>query len=148
MQDEGRRMPHKLRKVRKRRGSRTHGFGISGQHRKSGMKGGKGKAGTHKHKYVPPGPKFEGKYGFKRKNRVQGKVLNVGEIDELVKRSSIPIKEEGGKAFLDLNALGYTKILGKGTVKKAYVVAIKSCSKAAANKIRDAGGEVRIQTGG
>jgi len=38
-------MPHKLRKTRKMRGSRTHGYGQVGQHRKSGSRGGVGKAG-------------------------------------------------------------------------------------------------------
>jgi large subunit ribosomal protein L15 len=140
-------MPHKLRKVRKRRGSRTHGFGITGQHRKSGMKGGKGKAGTHKHKYVPPGPKFEGKYGFKRKNVIPEKAINVGELDDMVIKSSIPTKEEGGRVFLDLQSLGYTKLLGKGSVKKAYVVIVGAHSKTAAKKIVESGGEIRAPSG-
>ena len=33
-------MPQKLRKTRKMRGSRTHGYGQIGQHRKGGGKGG------------------------------------------------------------------------------------------------------------
>ncbi|MGQ9514531.1 MAG: uL15 family ribosomal protein [Thermoproteota archaeon] len=140
-------MPHKLRKVRKRRGSRTHGFGISGQHRKSGMKGGKGKAGTHKHRYVPPEPKFKGKQGFKRKNVIPEKTLNVGELDELMIKSSHPIKEDGGKTILDLYALGYTKLLGKGAVKKAYVVIVGKHSKLAAKKLIEAGGEIRAPSG-
>ncbi|MBO3802615.1 MAG: uL15 family ribosomal protein [Candidatus Brockarchaeota archaeon] len=141
-------MPHKLRKVRKLRGSRQHGFGHAG-HRKSGSRGGKGMAGTHKHEYVPPGPKFEGKHGFKRKGavRAKAKVLNVGELDRLAARSAIPTKEEGGRALLDLDALGYAKILGKGAVKNAYVVVVGAHSKAAAKKVIDAGGEVRAPAG-
>ena len=38
-------MPTRLRKVRKQRGSRTHGYGQIGQHRHSGKQGGHGNAG-------------------------------------------------------------------------------------------------------
>ena len=41
-------MPHKLRKIRKFRGSRTQGYGRIGQHRDSGSKGNR-KVGRHKH---------------------------------------------------------------------------------------------------
>ncbi|MEM3816270.1 MAG: 50S ribosomal protein L15, partial [Candidatus Bathyarchaeia archaeon] len=41
-------MPHSLRKIRKKRGSRTCGYGRVGQHRKSGSKGER-RAGRHKH---------------------------------------------------------------------------------------------------
>lgn len=44
-------MPTRLRKVRKQRGSRTHGYGQVGQHRHSGKQGGHGNAGLHKHKW-------------------------------------------------------------------------------------------------
>ncbi|MEM3921728.1 MAG: 50S ribosomal protein L15, partial [Nitrososphaerota archaeon] len=40
------------RKSRKRRGSRTCGWGQIGQHRKSGSRGGHGHAGMHKHKWT------------------------------------------------------------------------------------------------
>ena len=44
-------LPTRLRKVRKQRGSRTHGYGQIGQHRHSGKQGGHGAAGLHKHKW-------------------------------------------------------------------------------------------------
>jgi len=44
-------LPTRLRKVRKQRGSRTHGYGQIGQHRHSGKQGGHGNAGLHKHKW-------------------------------------------------------------------------------------------------
>ncbi|MEM4427493.1 MAG: 50S ribosomal protein L15, partial [Zestosphaera sp.] len=34
------------------RGSRTHGYGRVGQHRKAGSRGGRGAAGLHKHKWT------------------------------------------------------------------------------------------------
>ena len=44
-------MPTRVRKVRRLRGSRTHGYGQVGQHRHSGKQGGHGAAGLHKHKW-------------------------------------------------------------------------------------------------
>jgi len=44
-------MPTRVRKVRRLRGSRTHGYGQIGQHRHSGKQGGHGAAGLHKHKW-------------------------------------------------------------------------------------------------
>src|SRR3989442_1580984 len=45
-------MPTRSRKVRRMRGSRTHGYGQVGQHRPSGKQGGHGQAGLHKHKWA------------------------------------------------------------------------------------------------
>jgi ribosomal protein L15 len=45
-------LPTKDRKVRKYRGSRTHGYGQIGQHRCRGGRGGTGKAGLDKHKWT------------------------------------------------------------------------------------------------
>jgi len=142
-------MPHKLRKVRKLRGSRTHGFGQIAGHRGSGSRGGKGRAGVHAHKWVPPAPKYEGKHGFSRIIASKDKVLNVGEIDDLADKLPTQgrAKEETGKVVLDLGALGYTKLLGKGKVRKGYVLVVGKRSGMAAEKIADAGGEIRPPKG-
>jgi len=76
-------MPHKKRKVRKKRGSRTHGYGRVGQHRG----GGHGKAGFHKHKWtytVKYDPNRFGKHGFKPFGRKEVNIINVGELDEQI----------------------------------------------------------------
>jgi ribosomal protein L15 len=41
-----------------------------------------------------------------------------------------------------LTSLGYTKLLGAGKVTKVLTVKVSSFSKAAAEKIRQAGGEI------
>jgi len=142
-------MPHKLRKVRKLRGSRTYGFGQVTGHRGSGQRGGRGKAGTHAHKWAPPAPKYEGRYGFSRKVTITDKVLNVGEIDNLAEGLSRTgkMEEEAGKIVLDLQAMGYTKLIGKGTVKRGYVLVIGKHSGMAAEKVAGAGGELRAPKG-
>ena len=63
-------MPHKARKVRKQRGSRTHGWGQIGQHRSRGGRGGTGKAGLDKHKwtYVITGDRSADNKGYNDKN--------------------------------------------------------------------------------
>jgi large subunit ribosomal protein L15 len=140
-------LPHKLRKVRKKRGSRTHGFGQVGQHRK-GSKGGR-KAGRHKHGWtyvIKHEPEYFGKRGFTSQKSLSRKIniINVGELDELADRLAVEKKLErkGKKVFLDLDKLGYSKLLGMGKTTKPMLVKVTSYSKAAAEKINEAGGQI------
>lgn len=140
-------MPHKLRKIRKKRGSRTVGYGRVGQHRKSGSKG-RRKAGRHKHLWsyvLRYEPEYFGKKGFTspKSLKQKQKVINVGKLEELAKRTS---EEKEGKIFLDLEGLGYTKLLGMGKVTKPLIVKVASCSKSAVEKIKEAGGQILMET--
>jgi large subunit ribosomal protein L15 len=141
-------MPHKLRKIRKKRGSRTQGYGRVGQHRKSGSKG-RRKAGRHKHGWsyvLRYEPEYFGKKGFTspKSLRREVKIINVGELDEVAEK--LKGKEKEGKIFVDLKGLGYTKLLGAGKVTKSLVVKVPSCSKSAAEKIEEAGGKVLVES--
>jgi len=141
-------MPHKLRKTRKYRGSRTHGWGQVGQHRKHGMKGGRGKAGGHKHKWtyiVKYEPDYFGKKGFRcPTSRGELKTINLSELDELVdelaKKNKVKVEE--GKYVVDLAELGYEKLLGEGKITKPLVVKTKFYSRIAERKIQDVGGQL------
>lgn len=140
--------PHKLRKVRKRRASRTHGYGRVGQHRKSGGKGGR-KAGRHKQGWtyvVKYEPDYFGKRGFKSPRTIGKKVnvINVGQLEELVDRLAAEerLKKEGGKVLLDLNELGYDKLLGMGNITKPIQVKVAFHSESAAKKVQEAGGQI------
>ena len=138
-------MPTRKRKVRRLRGSRTHGWGIQGQHRRSKI-GGHGKAGTHKHKWVPTQPKYAGKTGFKSPLSI-GQVtntINVGELDELISRliANKKLVEEQGKITINLKELGYGKLLGGGKVTRPIIVKVSSFSESAGKKISEAGGEI------
>jgi large subunit ribosomal protein L15 len=130
-------MPTRYRKVRKMRGSRTHGWGVQAQHRRRGRKGGRGKAGTHKHKWVPPAPKYAGKRGFKSL-RKESKVINVEELDALVEKGEV--SEVRGKVVIDLHEMGYDKLLGRGKISKPVFVKVKYASKRALEKIEASGG--------
>jgi large subunit ribosomal protein L15 len=138
-------MPTRLRKVRRLRGSRTHGYGQIGQHRHSGKQGGHGNAGLHKHKwswtikydpdhfgrddFVPPGyPKVE-------------RWMNVGDLDGfgLATRG-----KESDPIALDLTGMGVQKLLGSGSVGRAYNVKVPSFTKRAQSKVEEAGGKMIV----
>jgi large subunit ribosomal protein L15 len=140
-------MPHKLRKIRKKRGSRTQGYGRVGQHRCSGSKGYR-KAGRHKAGWsyvLRYEPDYFGKKGFTSPKSLKQKinVINIGKLDEMAEK--ISTKEEKGKFFIDLESLGYTKLLGAGKVTKPLIVKVTSYSKSAAEKIKEAGGQILVE---
>jgi len=142
-------MPHKLRKIRKQRGSRTHGWGRVGQHRAGGSRGGHGKAGFHKHKWsyvIKYEPDYFGKKGFTSPKSVRRKVnvINVGVLDEMAEKLSA--RKEKDKFFIDLESLGYTKLLGAGNVTKPLIVKVPSCSSSATEKVKEAGGQILIES--
>jgi large subunit ribosomal protein L15 len=135
----------RLRKTRKFRGSRTHGWGQIGQHRASGHKGGLGQSGLHKHLYStllkfdpdhfghdsthPPHPNIIKKWA------------SVRELDDLYAKHG---KLEGNRKMIDLTSLGYDKLLGGGQVKNAYLVKVEQYTASAEDKIKKVGGEVLV----
>jgi large subunit ribosomal protein L15 len=133
-------MPHKLRKIRKFRGTRTQGYGRIGQHRDSGSKGAR-KVGRHKHLWswvVTHEPDYFGKNGFTSPKSLHTKVnaINLNKLDQLVQAS------QGEKTQINLTELGYTKLLGTGKITKALTIQVVSYSKSAAEKVKEAGGEI------
>jgi len=135
-------MPHKERKTRKMRGSRTHGYGRIGQHRDAGSKGQR-KVGRHKHlwSYVTTyEPDYFGKHGFTSPQSLKRKekVINIAKLEEI----AVSTETEKGKTSVDLTSLGYTKLLGTGKITKPLTVTVPACSKTAEEKIKKAGGQV------
>ncbi len=128
-------MPHKLRKIRKTRGSRTQGYGRIGQHRDSGSKGAR-KVGRHKHLWslvVTSEPNYFGKHGFTSPQSLHTKTntINLIKLDQLAQGSEI-----------DLTDLGYTKLLGTGKISKPLTIKVASFSKSAQEKVTQAGGKI------
>ena len=128
-------MPHKLRKIRKTRGSRTQGYGRIGQHRDSGSKGHR-KVGRHKHLWslvVTSEPNYFGKHGFTSPQSLHRKenTINLNKLDEIAQTPQI-----------NLTALGYTKLLGTGKITKPLTIQVASYSKSAAEKVTQAGGKI------
>ena len=142
-------MPHKDRKVRKKRGSRTHGYGQIGQHRAGGGRGGHGKAGYDKHKWtyvLKHDPTYWEKKGFVSTKALGRKVsvINVGKLDDLAARleSEKKLERKEKKIFLDLESLGFDKLLGTGEIMKPMLVKVASYSEAASKKLVEAGGQI------
>lgn len=144
-------MPHSLRKIRKKRGSRTCGYGRVGQHRKSGSKGER-RAGRHKHlwswvlRYEPDYFGYKGFVSPKQKRVKNIRCINLMALDEIAQKIASTVKE-GEKIFVDLAEMGYSKLLGGGRITLPVTVKVPACTKEALKKIREAGGEVIIARG-
>jgi large subunit ribosomal protein L15 len=129
-------MPHKLRKIRKFRGTRTVGYGRIGQHRDAGSKGNR-KVGRHKHlwsKIMNTDPGYFGKNGFTSPQSLHRtvKVINLSKLDQMAQGKSINLTE-----------LGYTKLLGTGKLTKALTIEVAAYSASAEEKVKAAGGEIK-----
>jgi len=128
------------------------GWGQVGQHRKHSQKGSR-KVGRHKHlwtytiKYEPN--YFGGKKGFTSPKSLKQKIniINVGELDELVNKlaETKQLEKREGKTFLDLEKLGYQKLLATGKVTKPVLIKVTTHSENAAKKIEEAGGQILSQ---
>jgi large subunit ribosomal protein L15 len=139
-------MPHKLRKIRKLRGSRTQGYGRVGQHRKQGSKGYR-KAGRHKAGWsyiLRYEPDYYGNKGFTspkaRKQKHTRNPINLQKLQQIAQTHAT--QQPNGKLLIDLQNLGYTKLLGKGKITQPLTIKIKAHSKTAQQKITEAGGEI------
>ncbi|MGY5854749.1 MAG: uL15 family ribosomal protein [Candidatus Thorarchaeota archaeon] len=140
------------KKIHKMRGRRAAGYGFSAGHRASGQRGGKGMAGSKKHHYqkvMAENPRYFGKYGFKRPQRVveEEVVLNIGEIDTnadlLVERELATMK--GKRYQIDVSKLGIDKILGSGKVtRKMDLTGVKAITERAREKVTGIGGTIDL----
>jgi large subunit ribosomal protein L15 len=142
-------LPTKARKVRRQRGSRTHGYGQIGQHRSRGGRGGTGKAGLDKHKWtyvIKHDPTYWLKHGFVSTKTLNSKVkiINVGKLDELVERLDAveKLERQENKVVLDLESLGFDKLLGTGKITKPVLVKVSAYSESASKKLEEAGGAI------
>ena len=139
-------MPHRLRKVRKLRGSRSHGWGVR-QHKGKGSHGGHGRAGgdgTKMSYTIKYEPNRYGKHGFHSVMGISVNTVNVGEINELAGKLSMEnhILSENEQEVIDLDSLGFDKLLGSGTVNRPLNVKVKSYSQLALKKVEDAKGHI------
>ena len=139
-------VPTKKRKSRKQRGSRYCGWGQVGQHRKSGARGGKGKAGGRKHFWIRTVKYDKNRYrniGFKPPSSLEPdpEIINVGELEHLARQihgdyNLIGIDE------LDLTSMGVHKILGRGKITIPLKIKVAEASMSAQEKIEEVGGSI------
>jgi len=140
------------KKITKMRGRRAAGYGFSAGHRASGQRGGKGMAGSKKHHYIKvmqEDPRYFGKWGFKRPQKVIEDLvaINIGDIDEAADR----LVEQGvatktGKKYeIDVSKLGIDRILGSGKVtRKLSLVGVKAITPRAREKVTGVGGTIDL----
>ena len=136
------------RRTEKYRGRRTHGRGKKGG-RGAGLRGGKGNAGLHKHKYiytVKYDPYHFGRYGFKRHASlmVEKTTINVGSIQsELPSFIEYGLAKKGEKGFvIDLTQSKYNKLLGGGSIKTPVTIRVQEATATARQKVEAAGGKI------
>ncbi len=136
-------MATRLRKTRKHRGSRNHGWGQVGQHRASGHKGGLGISGQMKHHFSSMLKNEPDHFGHESTHPphpiITKKWASVRDLDDLFAKFG---KKEGEKKVIDLKSSGFDKLLGGGKVSNAYSVKIDRFTASAEEKVKQAGGEV------
>lgn len=128
------------------RGNHTHGRGKKAG-RGAGLKGGRGRAGANKHRFLMLqilGGKHEhlaakrwGRVGFKYRSRdgnPKPVSVNVGDL-----AARFP-----GQTDLDLKAQGIGKLLGSGEISHKVSVKVDHASAGAIEKVKAAGGQVTV----
>ncbi len=129
-----------MKRSRKLRGHRTHGHGKKAT-RGAGLRGGRGRAGSHKHEYMKAlksGRRF-GNYGFKSIKTAKSEAINIGELNQLM---SDKVK------VVDLSSRGIEKLLGAGSLSakaKGKEIKVREASAKAVEKVEEAG--ARLVTG-
>jgi large subunit ribosomal protein L15 len=130
------------------RGSRTHGRGKKAG-RGAGLRGGRGNAGLHKHKWISTVKYFPdhfGHHGFKRpQSVVADKVtMNLSEVEEKILALSKDgfATQKDGKWTVDLKGMGIDKLLGSGRIRTPLVIKVGEASEKAKEKLKKAGGSL------
>ncbi len=141
---------NKRKKNTRQRGSKTHGWGAKKKHRGKGHQGGAGMAGSGKRAdtkkpSIWKDTHYFGKYGFVSKTpKVKIYPVNIAFIEENLENllSKDLVKKDGAFYAVELDKLGYNKLLGDGRVSNKFKIKAKYASKSAMEKIKEAGGEV------
>jgi len=129
---------HRRKKILKKRGSRTQGYGSHKKHRGGGSRGGRGKAGRKKHKkswVMRYQPDYFGKRGFKipPKAKKEIKAITLRDVDILAKKLN--------KNEINLSELGYDKVLSTGNLTQPLTIKAKKFVEKAKQKIESMGGK-------
>ncbi len=141
---------NKRKKNTRQRGSKTHGWGAKKKHRGQGHRGGRGMAGTGKRAdskkpSVWKDLDYFGKHGFVSKTPgAKIKAVNIGFIEQHISKfiSEELAKKETVFYHVELEKLGFNKLLGGGKVSMKLRIKTPYASKTAVEKVKKAGGEV------
>ncbi len=147
-------MKFRKKKVKKQRGSKTHGYGAMKKHRGAGSRGGRGMAGSGKRgdakkPSIQKNKKYFGKFGFKslkKRKSEKLKTINIEKIEQQLTRflEKKHAEKKGNLIFIDLKKMGYDKLLGKGKGTNKLEINVNFASKKAIEKIQSKGGKVNV----
>ena len=133
------------KKVGKYRGYSTHGGGARKKRRGAGSRGGRGRAGSGKRAGHKKYGIVLGRVGFTSKSRTHVCAINVSyftsERLEKFVAAGKATKDKTGYV-IDLGALGYTKLLGTGSITSKVRFTVAHATTEAVEKVKAAGGEV------
>ncbi len=143
----------KRKKVERQRGRNSHGWGAKKKHRGSGNRGGRGMAGSGKRadQKKPTILKLYGNayYGKKGFHRPQKMILHqeIINLDDLQKKLDFYlakklVTKEKDMYIVDLEKLGYQKLLGRGTLLVKLKIKADTCSEVAVKKVEEKGGVI------
>ena len=135
-------------RTKKFRGSRTHGRGRKAG-RGAGLRGGRGNAGLHKHKWISVVkycPDYFGHHGFKRpQSVVKDKItVNLSEVEQslpALAKDGYAVQKDG-KWSVDLTKMGVDKLLGSGKISTPISIKVPEASASALEKLKAAGGAI------
>lgn len=143
---------NKRKKSSRQHGHKTHGWGAKKKHRGKGHQGGAGMAGTGKRSdakkpSIWTDKHYFGKHGFISKSTTERIIsININDL-ELHINNYIAlelVKNENGTFLVDLEKLGFNKLLGSGRVSSKFRITAPYASKSAIEKVKKAGGEVKV----
>lgn len=140
---------NRSKKSVKRRAHTTHGYGSMKKNRGAGNRGGRGNAGSGKRgdstKPTIWKRKYFGKYGFKKKNtREDINIISIKTLQEKLEQflNKKLVSKEGDFFIIDLQKIGFNKLLSDGKVLNKLKIKASYASKKAVDKVKAAGGEV------
>lgn len=141
---------NKRKKNTRQRGHKTHGWGAKKKHRGKGHQGGAGMAGSGKRAdskkpSIWKDKEYFGKHGFVSKiQKVKVIPVNISYIEEHLGKflSGNLAKKEDKFYSVELEKLGFNKLLGDGKVSMKFRIKAPYASKSAIEKVKEAGGEV------
>lgn len=145
-------MGFRKKKSRKFRGEQTHGYGAKKKHRGAGNRGGRGRAGSGKRadqkkpSYQKVGKHYLGKHGFKSKNTIKIVAINIRDLEVLIPTfvAQKLAKKIGDMYSINLEDIGYNKLLGAGKTTIKMEIKTVYASKSAIEKINTSGGKIEV----
>lgn len=124
-------------------GQRTRGHGDTKNRRGAGSRGGRGLAGSHKHKWS----KSYTRFGKEKKTVLptkKEKAINIDQLMQAMPRlvETGKVSKEAGMLAVDGAKIGYDKLLGKGNLNEKLLFRNMKASKKALEKVEKAGGKL------